>query len=231
MTSLDENIAVVRQRICEAALRAGRDPESVRLVAVSKTVPMERIRAARQAGADVFGENKVQEAMEKIETLGSKDFHWHFIGHLQKNKVKYVVGHFDLVHSVDSTALAEKLDTESQKQGVVTNVLIQVNVSGEASKFGIDPGNLEDLLRRAGALSGIAVKGLMTIPPYTPDAEEARKHFASLRTLRDRMCECKFPGISLEELSMGMSHDYEIAVEEGATWVRVGTALFGERSG
>ncbi|MGP0566586.1 MULTISPECIES: YggS family pyridoxal phosphate-dependent enzyme [unclassified Nitrospina] len=231
MTSLDENIAVVRQRICEAALRAGRDPESVRLVAVSKTVPMERIRAARQAGADVFGENKVQEAMEKIETLGSKDFHWHFIGHLQKNKVKYVVGHFDLVHSVDSTALADKLDTESQKQGVVTNVLIQVNVSGEASKFGIDPGNLEDLLRRAGALSGIAVKGLMTIPPYTPDAEEVRKHFASLRTLRDRMRECKFPGISLEELSMGMSHDYEIAVEEGATWVRVGTALFGERSG
>ncbi|CCQ89347.1 conserved hypothetical protein, UPF0001 [Nitrospina gracilis 3/211] len=231
MTSVADNLAVIRQRIREAALRAGRDPASVHLLAVSKTVPMERILDACRAGVNVFGENKVQEAVGKLESPGAADCRWHFIGHLQKNKVKYVVGRFDLIHSVDSIELAEKLNAESEKQGMVTNALIQVNVSGEASKYGVDPDHLGDLLRRSGALSGIAVKGLMTIPPYTPDAEEARKHFVSLRTLRDRMCEKAIPGVTLTELSMGMSHDFEIAIEEGATWVRVGTALFGERAG
>lgn len=231
MTSLTDNLASVRRRITQAALRSGRDPESVHLVTVSKTVPVERIREAKEAGAEVFGENKVQEAVRKIEVIGSGGCRWHFIGHLQKNKVKYVVGRFDLVHSVDSLELAEKLSIESEKRGVVTPVLIQVNVSGEASKFGIDPQHLEDLLRQSGALSGIAVKGLMTIPPYTPDEEEARKHFVNLRALRDRMRKQNVPGVSLDELSMGMSHDFEIAIEEGATWVRVGTAIFGERTG
>ncbi|CAI2717726.1 YggS family pyridoxal phosphate-dependent enzyme [Nitrospina watsonii] len=229
MSTLSDNLESICQRIRNAALKAGRDPESVRLVAVSKTVPEDRIQEAQAAGVHVFGENKVQEALRKIEQLGHDGYGWHFIGHLQKNKVKYVSGQFERVHSVDSAGLAEKLSAQSQEQGVVTAVLVQVNVSGEASKFGVEPDALEDLLMKAGHLPGIAVKGLMTIPPFSENAEASRKYFAALRAMRDRLQARNLPGISLDELSMGMSHDFEIAIEEGATWVRVGTALFGQR--
>ncbi len=231
MPSFIENLNSVQQRIAEAAQRVGRDPDTVHLVAVSKQVPVERIRQAQQEGWKVFGENKVQEAVSKMEELGTKDIQWHFIGHLQKNKVKYIAGLFERVHSVDSLELARKIHQHSVDNGVVTSILVQVNVSGEASKSGIHPNGLEPLLSGAATLSGISVKGLMTIPPFDPDVEKSRPFFVQLRDLRDRMKLKGFEGVSLDELSMGMSHDFEVAVEEGATWVRVGTALFGDREG
>lgn len=227
--SFSKNLNEVQRRIREAAQRAGRDPDTIRLVAVSKQVPLARIQEACAAGWNVFGENKVQEATNKIESLGSENVHWHFIGHLQKNKVKYIPGLFERVHSVDSLELAQRLHQSSLEHGLVTPVLIQVNVSGEESKSGVPPDELESLLACAVSLPGIAVKGLMTIPPYDVDVEKSRPFFTQLRELRDRMELKGFDGVSLDELSMGMSGDFEIAVEEGATWVRVGTALFGDR--
>ena len=229
MGSFAENLNGVQQRIRDAAQRAGRDSGAVRLVAVTKQVPVERIREAQEAGWNVFGENKIQEARTKIETLGTQTLRWHFIGHLQKNKVKYIPGLYVRVHSVDSLDLAQRLHRHSINDGVVTPVLVQVNISGEESKSGVDPEKLESLLAGAAGLQGIVVKGLMTIPPYDPDPERSRPFFAQLRELRDRMDAKGLKGIALDELSMGMSDDFEVAVEEGATWVRVGTALFGAR--
>ncbi|MBI4389124.1 MAG: YggS family pyridoxal phosphate-dependent enzyme [Nitrospinae bacterium] len=226
---ISENLALVKNRIAEAARRSGRPPESVRLVAVSKGAPADRIKLARSAGAELFGENKVQEARDKIAQLGREDFSWHFIGHLQKNKVKYVFDLFDMIHSVDSLALAGALHAEALKRGTVMPILLQVNVSGEESKFGAAPGELEDLLSGVSRLSGVRVRGLMTIPPYRPDPEASRRHFARLREVRDRLAGLHIENVSLDELSMGMSNDFEIAVEEGATLARVGTAIFGER--
>jgi len=231
MGSFVENLKAVQQRIIEAAQRAGRDPEAVHLVAVTKQVSLERIREAQEAGWEVFGENKVQEASVKIESLGTENLRWHFIGHLQKNKVKYIPGLFERVHSVDSLELARRVHQQSLEHDVVTSILVQVNISGEESKSGVYPEQLESLLAGAVHLPGIAVKGLMTIPPHDPDIEKSRPFFAQLRALRDQMQLKGFDGVSLDELSMGMSDDFEIAVEEGATWVRVGTALFGAREG
>ncbi|MFQ5482487.1 MAG: YggS family pyridoxal phosphate-dependent enzyme [Nitrospinaceae bacterium] len=224
---ISEKLQALHRRINDAAARTGRDPKEVRLLAVSKTVGPEAVLEAARAGHRAFGENKVQEAVEKIEALRTHGLEWHFIGHLQKNKVKYIPGRFALVHSIDSLDLAERLARTCREQGVVTPVLIQVNVSGEDSKFGIPPGDLEPLLDRARALDGIDPVGLMTLPPFDPDPEKARPHFARLRELRDRLG--GQPGLSLPHLSMGMSHDFEVAVEEGATWIRVGTLLFGPR--
>jgi pyridoxal phosphate enzyme (YggS family) len=226
---ISDNLAWVKAQIAEAAQKVGRDPKNIRLIAVSKTVPEEKIIAAQKAGAELFGENRVQEALKKISHLGQDGFGWHFIGHLQKNKVKDVVGRFDLIHSVDSVALARVIDAKSQALGQSTRILIQVNVSGEASKFGIAPEELETTLRAIGKMKGIRVEGLMTIPPYDPDLEKSRKVFSRLRELRDHMAGLSIEGISLKELSMGMSHDFKVAVEEGATLVRVGTAIFGDR--
>jgi PLP dependent protein len=227
---ISDNLVWVKAQIALAAQKAGRDPGTIRLIAVSKTVPEEKIIAAQQAGAELFGENRVQEALEKINHLGQDGFTWHFIGHLQKNKVKDVVGRFDLIHSVDSAALAQVIDTKSQAQGQLTRILIQVNVSGEASKFGVSPDQLETTLRAIGKMKAVRVEGLMTIPPYDPDLEKSRQVFSRLRELRDQMAELAIDGISLQELSMGMSHDFTVAIEEGATLVRVGTAIFGDRS-
>ncbi len=224
---LSQNLNIIQERIQSAARRAGRDPVDVRLLAVSKTFGPESVREALVAGQYAFGENKVQEALDKIESLRDADIEWHFIGHLQKNKVKYIPGRFALVHSVDSLALAQKLDTESLHLGTVTPVLIQVNVSGEASKFGVAPEGVSELLTGIRACRGITVEGLMTLPPFDPDPEKARPYFRQLRELRDRVN--GELGLELKHLSMGMSHDFEVAVEEGATWVRVGTALFGTR--
>jgi hypothetical protein len=220
-----ENLAEVRERISQAIQKSGRDPDSVRLVAVSKQVDIAQIEEARTAGAVIFGENKVQDAVPKVDQIGRDGISWHFIGHLQKNKVKFLDERFDLIHSVDGLELAEKIAKQCQSENRVQRVLLQVNVAGETAKFGMEPGELEKQLMAFSSLKGIQVEGLMTIPPYHPDPENSRRHFSRLWKLRDQ-CEKRLP---LPELSMGMSNDFEVAIEEGATLVRVGTAIFGAR--
>ncbi|MCS5622207.1 MAG: YggS family pyridoxal phosphate-dependent enzyme [Nitrospinaceae bacterium] len=222
-----ENLAEVWERICQAIQKSGRDPDSVHLVAVSKQVGMAQIEEARIAGAVIFGENKIQDAVPKVDQMGSEGISWHFIGHLQKNKVKFLGEHFDLIHSVDSLELAEKIAAQCQTENRVQSVLLQVNVSGETAKFGMEPGELEKQIVAFSRLKGIRVEGLMTIPPYHPNPENSRRHFSRLRGFRDQ-CE-KQNRLSLHKLSMGMTNDFEVAVEEGATLVRVGTAIFGPR--
>ena len=222
-----ENLAEVWERICQAIQKSGRELDSVHLVAVSKQVGMAQIEEARIAGAVIFGENKIQDAVPKVDQMGSEGISWHFIGHLQKNKVKFLGEHFDLIHSVDSLELAEKIAAQCQTENRVQSVLLQVNVSGETAKFGMEPGELEKQMVAFSRLKGIRVEGLMTIPPYHPNPENSRSHFSRLREFRDQ-CE-KQNRISLHELSMGMTNDFEVAVEEGATLVRVGTAIFGPR--
>lgn len=219
----------MKSRIVKAAEKVGRSPASIRLVAVSKTVSVDKIVEAREAGAKLFGENRVQEALEKIDRLGQDGPDWHFIGHLQKNKVKHIVGRFDLIHSVDSVDLAQVIHEKSLAGNLITPILIQVNISGEASKSGLAPDALESALRAFSKMRAVKVEGLMTIPPYAPDPEKSRSVFASLRELRDRMAEMGIENICLNELSMGMSNDFTVAIEEGATLVRVGSAIFGDR--
>jgi PLP dependent protein len=228
MPLIADNLAAVKERMAQAARKSGREPNAVRLVAVTKTVPAERIEVGGIKGC-VLGENKVQEARDKIEALGTESYHWHFIGHLQRNKVKYIPGLFDLIHSVDNSELAEEIHKHSLQHDLVTPVLIQVNISGETSKSGVKPNDLEELLDMIVSLNGISVRGLMTIPPFDPDPGKSRKHFAALRKLRDRMRSVNIENIAMDELSMGMSNDFEVAIEEGATWVRVGSAIFGAR--
>lgn len=225
-----DNLAKVKSNIAEAARACGRDPAEIRLIAVSKTVDSQRIANAYDAGQNLFGENRVQDALEKIDLLTSKEILWHLIGHLQKNKVKYIIGKFDMVHSIDSFPLAEMVHKKSLEQGVVTPVLMQVNISGEESKNGLPPDQVQDILVRVSQLSGMQVKGLMTIPPMQSDPEASRKYFAELRQLRDQLASQSIKNIQLDELSMGMSNDYRVAVQEGATLVRVGTAIFGDRT-
>jgi len=229
MTRIAENIARVRERMEEAGRRAGRNPEKVRLVAVSKTVDPERIRQAIEAGVDSLGENYVQEGQKKIEALGH-DVSWHFIGHLQTNKAKAAVRFFDFVHSVDSLKLAEELSRSALQQGKVLPILLQINLGREESKFGTTETEVFHLLEQMSLLRGILVKGLMTMPPFSENPEESRPYFRALRKVAESVAGEKIPGILLEELSMGMSNDFEVAIEEGATLVRVGTAIFGPRS-
>ncbi len=227
---ISDALQIVKDRIAQAAKRSGRNPEDVSLVAVSKQVPAELIVQARQAGQTCFGENKMQEAREKISHLGEQEYQWHFIGHLQKNKVKYLFDGFDLFHSLDSLELAEAIQKEASRRNSSIAALVQVNISGEESKSGVAPEELEKLLIDLSRLDKIKVKGLTTIPPQNPDPEDARKYFAQLRALRDKMESLNIENIQLSDLSMGMTHDYEVAVEEGATLVRVGTAIFGPRA-
>ncbi len=226
---IQENLEWVKSRIIAAAEKVGRLPESIRLIAVSKTVSVEKVIEAREAGAKLFGENRVQEALEKIDRLGQGGAGWHFIGHLQKNKVKQIVGRFDLIHSVDSVGLAQVINEKSLARSLITPILIQVNISGEASKSGLAPDALESALRVVAKMPAVKVEGLMTIPPYDPDPENSRSVFARLRELRDEMVELRMESICLSELSMGMSNDFAVAIEEGATLVRVGSAIFGDR--
>jgi PLP dependent protein len=224
-----DNLASVMHHIDEAARKAGRSPDSIRLISVSKQVSSGKIIEAHQAGSKCFGENKVQEAISKIDEVNVQDISWHFIGHLQKNKIKYLDSRFELIHSIDSLSLAEKISTYYEEQNQRQAVLLQVNVSGEEAKFGMSPAQLEDQLLSFGQLKGIQVQGLMTIPPQNPEAENSRQYFSALRVLRDKFQATNIEGIELKELSMGMTNDYLIAVEEGATLVRVGTAIFGQR--
>jgi pyridoxal phosphate enzyme (YggS family) len=228
-TGIEERLAEVRARMAEAARRAGRKPEETELVAVTKTHPPEALQEALAAGQTLFGENRVQEARAKMPLVSSRA-RWHFIGHLQKNKVRQALPVFEMLHSIDSLELAGDVQRIAEEDGQRPRVLLEVNVAGEGSKFGFNPAALEGGLETLIAvMPRLEVLGLMAIPPFAPKAEDSRRYFAALRTLRDRLQEKLRVG--LPELSMGMSGDYEVAIEEGATLVRVGTAIFGERKG
>jgi len=231
--SVTDNIAAIRERIARAVARAGRTPDSITLMAVSKTVEPERIRQAYAAGLRVFGENRVQEFTEKSAALiDLKDAEWHLIGHLQSNKAKKAAELFQAVDSVDSLRLAEKLNQAAQETGKRLSVLIEIKVGYEESKAGLpsDSVELNDLLRAAPQLDHLQIRGLMTVPPFTEDPGGARPYFKRLRELRDSIAARNLPRIQMDALSMGMSHDFEVAIEEGSTYVRVGTAVFGERA-
>ena len=230
--SIAANVARVRERIAAAARRVGRDPASVTLMAVSKTVEPARILDAYAAGIRVFGENRVQEFQEKSPALASLNAsEWHLIGHLQSNKARKSVELFQAVDSLDSLRLGEKLDQAAAQLNKALPVLIEINVGGESSKSGIplDSPDLEELLRAAGRLEHLEIRGLMAVPPLTGTPEAARPYFRLLRDSRDSIAARKLPRIGMDVLSLGMSHDFEIAIEEGSTCVRVGTAIFGER--
>jgi len=220
----------VMDRIATAAEACGRKPESIQLVAVSKTIDVRRVQEAISAGAQILGENYVQEARQKIHTLGSHDVSWHFIGHLQSNKAKYAVRLFDLIHSVDSLKLAKEIDKQAAKTAKRQEVLIQVNIAGETTKSGVAGEETLRLVNEIGRLEHLSIRGLMTMPPYFNAPEKVRPFFVALRNLADRIRAEQLPNVVMEELSMGMTGDFEVAIEEGATLVRVGTAIFGERS-
>lgn len=224
------NLNDVLSRIRAAALKAGRDPGSVRLVVVSKTVGPEKVMEAVIAGALILGENRVQEASAKIEALTGRipaGVEWHLIGTLQKNKAKHAVGVFGLIHSVDSIELAREIDRQAAKRGLVQKVLLELNIAGEASKHGFAPEEAKAAAKEISALANIRLTGLMCVPPFTDDPEDSRPFFIKMRGL---LAEINTMGLNLTELSMGMTQDYEVAVQEGATLVRVGTAIFGARS-
>ncbi len=223
-----ENIRKVKENMKNACLKAGRAPEDTTLIAVTKTKPFEMLMEAYDAGVRDFGENKVQDLMAKFE-LAPKDSRFHMIGHLQKNKVKYLIGNVYLIHGVDSYELAEVIDKESKKKNVVTNILVEVNVAGEESKFGTTSKDAKEVVKKIASLSNVKVKGLMTIAPYVVDPEENRQYFVELRNLLIDINKENIDNISMDILSMGMTGDYCVACEEGATYVRVGTGIFGER--
>lgn len=230
--SIAENIAAVRERIRAAAARVRRNPGEITLMAVSKTVEPERIRQAYDAGLQVFGENRVQEFEKKAPNLHDlEEAEWHLIGHLQSNKAKKAAELFKAVDSIDSLPLAQKMDETARQIGKILPVLVEIKVSDEASKAGIPVGSpeLEELFRAAAGLDHLQIRGLMTVPPYTEDPEGARMYFRLLRDCRDQIAARKLQRIQMDVLSMGMSHDFEVAIEEGSTCVRVGTAIFGTR--
>lgn len=236
MASIKENLLGVMERIEKAARKVGRDPNEIKLVAVSKTVEAARIKEAIEAGVSILGENYVQEAQKKIEEVGrpacterfgeGRPVSWHFIGHLQSNKVKYAIRLFDMVHSLDSIPLAEELNRRAEQADRVIRVMIEVNLSKEATKFGTDEEVVVNLAKRIQNLKHLFLEGLMTMPPYFDSPEMSRPYYIALRALKERMVK---EGVPMKELSMGMSNDFEIAIEEGATYVRVGTAIFGPR--
>jgi pyridoxal phosphate enzyme (YggS family) len=229
---LAENIALVRKRMNAAAIRAGRNVDDITLMAVSKTVPPDLIRAAYSAGLRVFGENRVQEFAEKVDALRDlSDAQWHMIGHLQTNKAAKAAELFAAVDSIDSLRLAQKLNSTAQQAGRKLGVLIEINVGGESAKSGVAPESqeLENILQAAPSLEHLEIRGLMTIPPLTEDPQEARPYFRRLRELQRQISDRALPSLSMNVLSIGMSHDFEIAIEEGSTCVRLGTAIFGER--
>ena len=227
VNSIAENLERVREQIAEAATKSGRSVDDIQLVAISKTHDAERVREAMEAGQQLFGESRVQEARVKIPEVPS-NLRWHFVGHLQKNKIRHALPLFELFHSVDSLALAEQMNRVAVEDGAHPRVLLEVNVSGEGSKFGFKPETLRVEIEALLALSRLSIEGLMTIAPLAEEAEVSRKFFGQLRELRNSL-ENQFD-LKLPQLSMGMTNDFPIAVEEGATLVRVGTAIFGERT-
>ena len=230
--AIADQLALVQARIAAAAQRSGRDPSSITLVAVSKTFPIEAVREAAAAGQRDFGENRVQEALQKVAQPADTPLRWHLIGHLQTNKARKAAPAFASIHSVDSLELLRKLDegANDRRAGAAPlDLLVQVDLAGEATKFGAPPEEAEQILRAAGTLAHARIVGLMLVPPWNEDPEQTRPWFVQLRGLRDRLLDDGVPPAALGQLSMGMSHDYEAAIEEGATIVRVGTAIFGKR--
>jgi len=227
---VEDNIRHAREGIAEAARRSGRPASEIRLMAVTKTVDDGRILAAMRAGVEIIGENYVQEAKRKLEKL-EKQGEWHLIGRLQTNKAKYAVHLFDMIHSVDRMELAAELDRRARSAGRVIPILIEVNISGEESKSGVPLNSAPDLIRLVAPLNNLLIRGLMTMPPWFDDPEESRPYFRALRELRDKIAREAIPRVEMRELSMGMTDDYVVAIEEGATIVRIGRGIFGERQG
>ncbi|MCK9231058.1 MAG: YggS family pyridoxal phosphate-dependent enzyme [Syntrophales bacterium] len=230
MPSIKDAVERVRETMAGAALRSGRDPADIRLVAVTKQVDDERISEALEAGVRIIGENYAQEAQRTFALLKDRDIEWHFIGRLQRNKAKYTVRFMDMIHSVDRIEVAREIDRRAEGVGRVMNILVAVNLAGEQSKSGVAGEETPELVRRLSVLKNLSIRGLMTMPPWSADPEAARPFFRSLRELRDRIDDEGIPGVSMKELSMGMSGDYAVAIEEGATMVRIGRAIFGERT-
>ncbi|HXG37202.1 MAG TPA: YggS family pyridoxal phosphate-dependent enzyme [Bacteroidota bacterium] len=228
---ITENIETVRRKIREACFRCGRKPEEVLLVGVSKTFSPEHIREAMAAGLRDFGESYAQELREKREQLREEDIRWHFIGHLQTNKVKYLTDFVYLIHSVDNIRVAEEINKRAEKAGRKVNILLEVCTTTEATKYGIMPDKTVELARQISKLPWISVQGLMTMGPFSDDPNDSRPSFRQLAELRKQIEQEGIPGITMQHLSMGMTHDFEVAIEEGATMVRIGTAIFGERKG
>ena len=228
MTDVGANCREVLQHIGEAAARCGRSANEIRLLAASKSQGVDKIQAAIEAGIRLFGENYVQEIQEKKSAVRGS-IEWHMIGHLQRNKAKAALDLFDLVQSLDSAELARALDKEGRKREQVVRAFVEVNLAAEKNKVGIAPGRVAALLEESGKLPHIRIEGLMTVPPFREDPEDVRPYFRALRELRDELEAIKFPNVDLKELSMGMTHDYPVAIEEGATLVRIGTAIFGPR--
>ena len=226
--SVEKNVVCIREEIAEAAFRSGRDPSEVRLMAVTKTVDDERILEAVAAGVHLIGENYVQEARRKVPIL-PEDLEWHMIGHLQTNKSRHAVRLFHMIQSVDRMELARELNKRCVAANVVKTVLVEVNTGGEESKSGIRPEEAVRFVETVATCGNLSIRGLMTMPPWFAEAEEARPYFRALREMRDRITERHVPGVHMTELSMGMSNDFVVAVEEGATIVRLGRAIFGER--
>ena len=227
MSTIKDNLVRVYDRISNAAERTGREASSIHLIAVSKTKPLAMIEEALRAGVTDFGENRVQEALEKARPEDGAT--WHMIGPLQRNKAKSAVRIFDMIHSVDRLSLGQELDRRLQTAGRIMPVLIQVNTSSEETKAGVEPDRALELAEQLSVFSGLSVRGLMTIPAFSPDPEDARSAFRLLRDTRDRIASAGVTGIGMDVLSMGMSHDFEVAIEEGADMIRVGTAIFGAR--
>ena len=225
---VQNNLEIVEQKIQAACQRAGRDRSEVTLIAVSKTKPVSMIREAMNCGLHVFGENKVQELCDKYEEL-PKDLQWHMIGHLQRNKVKYLIGKTALIHSVDSLRLAQAVQEEAAKKGAVMDILLEVNAAEEESKFGLAVEEVLPLVRQIAPFPNLRVKGLMTVAPFVQDPEENRKYFRTLKQLAVDINDKNIDNVHVNILSMGMTNDYEVAIEEGATMVRIGTGIFGER--
>ncbi len=226
-----ENLTKVNNHLKKAAVSCGRDPENIRLVAVSKTVSADKVQQAVDAGVRILGESYIQEARKKIKhvTSGAAPVSWHFIGHLQTNKAKYAVGLFDLIHSVDSIKLATELDKQAKKIDKIQQILVQVNTGEESSKSGVVEKDALNLVTSISNLSNVSVKGLMTMPPFYNEPDRVRPYFSSLRTLADMIEEKNLQNVQMDELSMGMTGDFKVAIEEGATLVRIGTAIFGKR--
>lgn len=229
MSDIKNNIAAVEQRIEDACASCGRERAEVKLIAVSKTKPLEALQEAYDYGCRDFGENKVQELVEKYEAM-PKDIRWHMIGHLQRNKVKYIVDKVFLIHSVDSLRLAQEIEKEAAKKNVTVNILVEVNVAKEESKFGTTAEEAVLLVEEIAKLPHIQVNGLMTIAPYVEDSEKNRLYFEKLKQIYVDIIHKNIDNVFMEELSMGMTGDYEVAITEGATYVRVGTGIFGERN-
>ena len=229
MMDLQENLQQVEANICKACENAGRKRSDVTLIAVSKTKPIEMLQTVYDLGARDFGENKVQEMCEKMEVL-PKNIRWHMIGHLQRNKVKYIVGKVELIHSVDTYRLAEEINIQAKKQNVIVPILVEVNIAHEESKFGISAEDAILLVEEISKLENIRIKGLMTIAPYVENPEDNRLYFRKIKQLSVDITNKNIDNVFMEILSMGMTGDYEVAIEEGATMVRVGTGIFGERN-